>query len=75
MDARRMDFRHISDPEKMRQVLLDDMVGKLAHAAGTTYSEAVRNCFTKGLVEDLEDWKSQMMVREKVLDQIAACIR
>ncbi|RGP64298.1 hypothetical protein FSPOR_8118 [Fusarium sporotrichioides] len=68
LDTKKGYFERIRDPEDLRTLLLKVASSKLAHAAGTRYAEAVRNCIMKRKWEGLEDWKSQKLVREGVLD-------
>ncbi|CAM1506163.1 Fc.00g058040.m01.CDS01 [Cosmosporella sp. VM-42] len=74
MDSRKREFSHIQDPEALRTLLLRSTLDKLGHAAGTNYRETVRVCLSKDAWMANEDWKSQKMVREKVLDPLLSFI-
>lgn len=68
MDGKRKDFGYIRDPETLREFLLDRVVERVAHATGTKYGSAVQFCLAKQDWSNLEQWQSQRLVRENVLD-------
>lgn len=74
MDDKRKGFEGIRNPESLRDLLLGAANERLAHAAGTKYSEAVQVCLSRTDWSQYEDWQSQRLVREKVFEPLrGAC--
>ncbi|KAK0659743.1 hypothetical protein QBC41DRAFT_331334 [Cercophora samala] len=72
MDAKCCGFEHVRDPSVLHDFLLKAAAEKLAHAAGTKYSEATLACLARrdpGVACE-EGWQSQKLVREKVLERL-----
>ncbi|KAG5794073.1 hypothetical protein H9Q69_006860 [Fusarium xylarioides] len=73
LDTKQNNFAHISNPEMIRSLFLKVASSKLAHAAGTRYAEAVKDCVKNRPWKALEDWESQKLVRERVLYPLKEC--
>ncbi len=71
LDPENRRFTRISDPEKLRQILLDICEGRLAHAAGSQYARATKICLTKGLGDGMNEWQFQRFVRNHVVEEIS----
>lgn len=54
----------------MREFLLQLVEGKLSHATCSAYANAVRTCLLHQEWEFLDDWKTQKVMREKVLARL-----
>jgi hypothetical protein len=66
MDPKHADFESTSDPKVLQKFLLNTASGRLQHAAGTKYADAIRVCFDNLKTSDYEDWQLQRLIREKV---------
>jgi hypothetical protein len=66
MDGKRKEFGSIQDPEKFRDILLGPMHAKLAHAAGSSYADAVKHCVQRTNWGQYESWEAQSVIRQEV---------
>jgi hypothetical protein len=68
MDGERNKFAHINHPERLRDIILSDVLEKLAHYAGTPYTSSVRVCLERRNWEDMEEWQIQRVIRGEILE-------
>jgi hypothetical protein len=66
MDGSQKSFENVKNPERLRDNLLEIARTKLAHSAGSRYSEAVAFCLERREWEVDEPWQTQRLVRQKV---------
>ncbi len=66
MDGTRQNFENVKNPEKLRDHLLNIVQTKLAHSAGSRYSEAVAFLLNRREWRLDEPWQAQRLVRQRV---------
>ncbi|KAF2184883.1 hypothetical protein K469DRAFT_708655 [Zopfia rhizophila CBS 207.26] len=67
LDPKRKCFEEIRKPERLREYLLNQVLKRLEHAAGTGYAQAARYCIQKRDWRQHEEWEVQNMIRQHVL--------
>ncbi len=70
LDPERKGFSRVSDPEKLRLILLELCKDKLCHVMGQRYAKATETCLTHGLGDGLEGWNFQRYIREHVVEKL-----
>jgi hypothetical protein len=73
MDSKQNNFEHIKNPEDLRSLLLGSILDKAAHAAGTEFASAIRFCLQQRKWDDFEEWLTQKMMRQMVLEPLRTC--
>jgi hypothetical protein len=66
LDSSKKQFHTVKDPKVLQDFLIHSATQRLAHSAGTRYSEAVKACLTAPKSSDFEDWQFQRIIREKI---------
>jgi hypothetical protein len=74
MDGSRKGFETVKKPERLRDTLLDIVRTKLAHSAGSKYSEAVAFCLEEREWKTEEPWQTQRSIRQKVWQPLKTSI-
>ena len=70
LDPEKKGFTKVSDPEKLRRILLELCKDKLRHAIGRRYAKAAEICLTPDLGDGLDSWQFQRFVREQVVGRL-----